>query len=182
MTEGIRIWRNLITPAPGVWYFDGVDSGGTTMSIVVFKWVSSADGQGVEPSPAVRRFNGFCEDEASLCQKAERLCRELDNDPNIAHCSDPQVRVNVAKADSTSTEVLSDLCDDQNARVRTRVAMHKRADPQMLHKLSTDSDPGVRAAVAWNPNTPWQVLLALEEDQIGSVVSAAKRSKEFRAN
>src|ERR1035437_6213700 len=96
MQPGIRCGKQSITPAPGVWDYDGRDMGGKTMSISVFQWVRSADGSDVKRGKEVRHFSGVSEREALLVEKAERLCQELERDPDVTHCSDPNVRIEVA--------------------------------------------------------------------------------------
>jgi hypothetical protein len=100
MQPGIRCRKQSITPAPGVWDYDGRDMCGKTMSISVFQWVQSADGTEVKRGKAVRHFSAVSRKEAQLVDSAERLCQELELDPDVTHCSDPHVRIEVA-ADTT---------------------------------------------------------------------------------
>lgn len=180
MGPGIRCGNQSITPAPGVWDYDGRDMGGKTMSISVFQWVQSADGTDVKRGKEVRHFIGLSENETLLCQEAERLCQELELDPDVTHCSDHHVRIEVASDTTTSAEVLADLSKDENAKVRINVAKHRHTDSYILAKMSSDPDPAVRASVAWNPNTPESSVRLLVTDRIGTVVTAAKQAIAFR--
>jgi hypothetical protein len=176
MTQGIRCNKKGTTPVLGSWDYDGHNGGGDTMSVAVFQWISTAGVKGVKRGKSVKRFRNSPRDEASLHEKAEELCQSLETEPNIPHCTDPHVRINVAAASATPAGALSALSSDEDVRVRIKVAMHRNADPWILERLSKDPDPEVRAAIARNPNTSLQVLSELMKDGIGSVAYAARDS------
>ena len=71
MQPGIRCGKQSITPAPGVWDYDGNDMGGKRMSISVFQWVRSADGSDVKRAKGVRHFSDLSEKEALLTWASE---------------------------------------------------------------------------------------------------------------
>ena len=178
MQPGIRSRLLRIEPAPGVWDYDGGDSGGRTMSISVFQWRESA--ARVVRGRAVRHFRGITKNQARLEERAEILCQELERNPNLALCSDFHVRIETARDTTTPSQVLAELGRDGEARVRIEVAKHRNTDSFVLSHLSSDPDDNVRASAAGNPNTPAEVASTLLSDTIGTVASAARRSIVFR--
>ena len=75
MQPGIRCGKQNITPAPGVWDYDGRDMGGKTMSISVFQWVQSADASAVKPGKEVRHFSGLSEKKRCSVRKQRGSAR-----------------------------------------------------------------------------------------------------------
>ena len=179
---GIRCIEMGIVPAAEVWDYYRTDGEvGDSISVAVFRWINTENGNGLKRDRAVDHFRGSVSELEVLYQKAEQLCQELENEPDISKCSNKRVRIKAASAASTSPELLAALSHDIEVKVRINVAKHRNTDYCILENLSKDAEPEVRATVARNPNTNPHVCAALTEDPVGTVVTAAKESQKFIA-
>ena len=61
-----------IAPAPGVWDYRITSHNlyGQRVSVTVFQWIETKNGDGVIPDTAVKRYAGKSEFSGQLCQKA----------------------------------------------------------------------------------------------------------------
>ena len=78
---------------------------------------------------------------------------------------DGDVRYEVAKNFSTSSNILIKLAQDIHEGVRSAAARNNNMPKEWLIKLSDDKGIFVRGSVAQNPNTPLEILIKLADDK-----------------
>ena len=83
----------------------------------------------------------------------------------LAQDQDKDVRVSVAENGSASPEALIRLAQDRNLDVRIAVALNGSAPPEALARLAKDRNDYVREAVAGNASTPPEALVKLARDR-----------------